>query len=379
MVRARNRTPSLKVAAFDDDVDDYDDASISNLNANSSSKEDTGKEQGGVVRGLAFDGDSSADDGDDDDSSVSSIDSSSSDDDDDDGSELRLEEVKPFDVDKGSSSSLRLGRSRSVHFDLAASGTPSRQSRESANGGDDGEGSDSARAADARRARRQQRQQQRRSPLSAFAEGEMWLASSTRLSTVGLRKRDVIHDDLFYICFDEVCQTAIHKQMQRRRRGRAASTQSTFETDREKERERERQQATGPAVAMAVAGDGNGRGNGPGRTRSRSTPEMIMSEHARDDITGDGNSDGDGPAAVRARAWEEEKKEEKGSRGMIAAGVRVASAKGRGEQDAAAGSGDDAAPPPPKRPGGAWVPPHRRRRNVSVSFADDSKKPAAVT
>ena len=378
MVRARNRTPSLKVAAFDDDVDDYDDASISNLNANSSSKEDTGKEQGGVVRGLAFDGDSSADDGDDDDSSVSSIDSSSSDDDDDDGSELRLEEVKPFDVDKGSSSSLRLGRSRSVHFDLAASGTPSRQSRESANGGDDGEGSDSARAADARA--RRQRQQQRRSPLSAFAEGEMWLASSTRLSTVGLRKRDVIHDDLFYICFDEVCQTAIHKQMQRRRRGRAASTQSTFETDREKERERERQQATGPAVAMAVAGDGNGRGNGPGRTRSRSTPEVrVMSVHARDDITGDGNSDGDGPAAVRARAWEEEKKEEKGSRGMIAAGVRVASAKGRGEQDAAAGSGDDAAPPPPKRPGGAWVPPHRRRRNVSVSFADDSKKPAAVT
>lgn len=103
----------------------------------------------------------------------------------------------------------------------------------------------------------------------------------------------------------------------------------------------------------------------------------VMSVHARDDITGDGNSDGDGPAAVRARAWEEEKKES--SRGMIAAGVRLASAKGRGEQDAAAGSGDDAAPPPPKRPGGAWVPPHRRRRNVSVSFADDSKKPAAVT
>ena len=199
------RTPSLKVAA---EFEDEDDNSVLPGRDNVDGKQ--------VARGLVFDDDGSGgnDDSDNDDS-VSSVDSSS---DEDDANTERDAEglvVEPFDVDNHNA---RLGRSRSVHPNLRTeTGSPLRKSSGEADPalrlGESGNGHGRALW-----------RRQRPSPMSSFADGEKWLASATKLSSVGLRKRDIIHDDLFFVCFSEVCQTAIHTQLQHQRKRLGSDT-----------------------------------------------------------------------------------------------------------------------------------------------------------
>ena len=149
--------------------------------------------------------------------------------------------VDPFDVNKQNS---RLGRSRSVHFNLAVeAGSSMRKSAD---------GAASAAGLGAGSGYQTSWIRHRRSPMSKFIEGEQWLASATKLSAVGLRQRDVIHDDLFFVCFGEVCQTAIHSQLQQQKRRRATSD-ATHES--------------------GVCGDR--LSNAPQQTRSCSTPQVL--------------------------------------------------------------------------------------------------------
>lgn len=245
------RTPSLKVGAEFDDEDEV----------LPSSEDNHGDTQ--VARGLVFDGDGSADN---DDASESSIDSSS------DDENLNSEttkglSVEPFDVDTQNS---RLGRSRSVHFSLRAEAdSPMRKSADEA---------DSTKRTGAGSAYQTSWARQRRSPMSKFIEGEQWLASATKLSSVGLRKRDVIHDDLFFICFGEVCQTAIHSQLQLQRRQRAASDVSH---------------------KSGICGDSVS--SSPQRTRSRSIPQTLeLVPLQATTVTENTTSGADGRSTIKA-------------------------------------------------------------------------------
>ena len=248
---ALSRTPSLKVGV------EFDEDEIS-----SRSKDNDRDVQ--VTRGLVFDDDSSSDD---DDASVLSIDSSSSSDDSDSEKTEGLA-VETFDVDHQNS---RLGRSRSVHFNLGTAGSPMRKSADhgmhSATRSDLGSGY-----------LRTSWMRQRRPPMSKFTDGEQWLASATKLSAAGLRKRDVIHDDLFFVCFGEVCQTAIHSQLQQQRRRRACND-----------------------VSHAADRCGDRAGVAPQRTQSHSTPQELKLMPLQDSTGGDENA-GERPAST-ATAW----------------------------------------------------------------------------
>ena len=190
------------------------------------------------------------------------------------------------------------------------------------------------------------RRRQRPSPLSNFAEGEKWLASATKISSVGLRtvslrlclyryvssdsisvlvgKRDVIHDELFFVCFSEVCQTAIHTQLQLQRR--------------------------------------RGGSDAPQRTRSRSAP--LISEVAplqgSESPLRPVHTDREKEETERESAQTEREREE-------AQSARAQTQLARGVVDET----EEATAPAAS----AWVPPHRRARKVSFA---GSAQPAGI-
>lgn len=308
------RTPSLKVAA---EFEEEDETAVL------PGRDNVDEQQ--VARGLVFDdGDGS---GGSDDSDMSSVDSSSDEDDANTERDAGGLGVEPFDVDNHNA---RLGRSRSVHPNLQAeTGSPIRKSSGEADHavrfGESGNGNGRALW-----------RRQRPSPMSTFAEGEKWLASATKLGSVGLRKRDIVHDDLFFVCFSEVCQTAIHTQLQHQRKRLASDTSNTFRC-------------------------GDQVGSAPQQTRTRSTPHMTI---------GTSSSSLD---AISLRL------EEDGLEGEVHRGRGVGDTSTRRAPPATVVGGADEIESERERrqkpSATAWVPPHRRVRKVG--FADGVPPPGA--
>ena len=156
-----------------------------------------------------------------------------------------------------------------------------------------------------------------------FAPGsDSAYASLLTLSTVRAGKRDVIHDDLFFVCFGEVCQTAIHTHLQLQRRRRASD-----------------------------ATHDSGRGDAPQRTRSCSAPlisEVMSLQGAESSLLR--------PAHAVTQTEETQGERENAQTQMAGSNAdETAEARAPAIHSAA----------------GAWVPPHRRARKVG--FADSAR------